>query len=545
MGQLLTFTKLELCNLYGLNVYRHVKDPADKRRRTLLAACILFAVVVLAGYISASAYLMTRIDVGDMIPVVYSLGASFAMVIFGLCNAKATLYREKDLSFLPCLPVKSFSIVTARLIHFYVENALMGAVILLPTFLVCGIFERMGMAFYGKLLLALIFIPVLPTVLDVWAGIFVTALIVRNRHKVLTETVFMLAVVIGTFFLPMLLGVGGRIGIMGEMKLDPNGKMSQEELAALSVQVKQIFAELETKAPLFRGCEALFGGKQSMGLLLYGLVSVLLLLFTAFLIGKHFFAISAGLYPVAEHREFRMTAGSAHSVLRALLQKEGKRYFSSGIYVTNTIVGPVMAVIFAAALGFFDMESILHTQGNLPVEIHFDACIPFLIGMIFSVMGPACSSVSMEGKNWWIVRSLPLPMGEVLRAKWLFHLSVFAPFYVLTEVILLFTVQASLLERLWLWLVPAVMILFSATFGLLMNLKFPKFEWESDVEVVKQSAAVGLSMLAMFAGLIPAMILMIVPTRFDALISCGFVLLIAGVTAILYCNLQKKCEAFC
>ena len=51
------------------------------------------------------------------------------------------------------------------------------------------------------------------------------------------------------------------------------------------------------------------------------------------------------------------TQGSSH-LIAALYRREFKRYFASGIYVTNTIMGPVMGTLMAIALCFAGMESV-------------------------------------------------------------------------------------------------------------------------------------------------------------------------------------------
>ena len=46
----------------------------------------------------------------------------------------------------------------------------------------------------------------------------------------------------------------------------------------------------------------------------------------------------------------------------SLFKKEMKLYFSSSLYVTNTIVGYVLAVILSGAIAFLDMETLLGTM---------------------------------------------------------------------------------------------------------------------------------------------------------------------------------------
>ena len=206
MKAFITLTKLELLNLFGLNVLRHVKDPAEKKKKIIMAVVILCVVFILGGYLTFSAYAAAILGVGDKIPEVYSLLSGIFLLIFGLFKAKSSLYREKDLALLSSLPIRSFPIAAARLVHAYVENFLINAIIILPTFLVYAFYCKAGMTFSLNLVLALFLLPILPTTLTAWFGIAVAALVARNRHKVLTETIFVLIVVIASLLLPMAFG---------------------------------------------------------------------------------------------------------------------------------------------------------------------------------------------------------------------------------------------------------------------------------------------------------------------------------------------------
>lgn len=536
MKQFLIFAKLEFCNLFGKNVYQYTKDPADKKRRTLLLCVILFLLLILISYIVWNSYLLTKLGQGHQIALIFPSISSLIVLFMGIFKAKSNLYRDKDLSFLSAMPVKSVPLAAARLFHSYVENALIIALIIVPSFLMHAIFDQAGLAFYVAFLLALIILPLLPTVLMAWLGMITSAIVARNRHKVLSETLFMLVIVMGAFLLPAFFTSGSQ-SLLFNANLSFEDKASLDELAnILSEPVALAFAALENKMPFLILWRSLFLGQNLLALFLYGMISFLLLAVTTLLIGHNFFAITARLYPAAQHREFEIKQMHSQTIMTALLQKEAKRYFSSSIYVTNTIIGPIFAVILSVALGFFDPATLFQDLKGLPgsITLNPNAALPFVLGMFYSIMNPSASSISMEGKNWWLLQSLPVSDKEIRKAKLLFNLIFLAPSYILSEIILLFTVPASLSERLWLLLVPAVSGIFAAVFGLFANLKFPNWKWESEVEVVKQGAATAISMLAIFVNLLPALLLLVAPDQLQDLVTFGLIALVGIVTFLLY-----------
>ena len=56
MSSYVTVLKAEMVNYAGFNVYRHTKDPSDKKRRTALLCVIAFLLLALIGYVTGAAF---------------------------------------------------------------------------------------------------------------------------------------------------------------------------------------------------------------------------------------------------------------------------------------------------------------------------------------------------------------------------------------------------------------------------------------------------------------------------------------------------------
>ena len=294
---------------------------------------------------------------------------------------------------------------------------------------------------------------------------------------------------------------------------EAGAKTRAEMNEAMAKTVSEVMQKTESSLPVLKTWGGIARGNIA-GLLLFGFGSAVLLFLTVLAVGCRFFAITAKLAPTAAHREYRMERLTSRSSMTALVSKEAKRYFSCGIYVSNTIIGAVLTVALAVSFGFFEPAELVEKLGNLPMELHPEAAVPFLFGIVIAMMSITASSVSMEGKNWWIVKSLPVREQDIINAKLVFSLLVWAPFYVAAEIILWFTLGAGFAGRLLLLTVPAAYIVFSSVWGLFCNLHFPKFHWETPAEVVKQSAAAGLAMLGVVAAVIPTVVMCVVPKAY-------------------------------
>ena len=531
--KIVTLSKNELVNFLGVNELRKVKDPTAKKQKGFIFGMLIFLYICLAGYTAGQAAILSIIGTAEYIPVLFFLTAFSMNLVIGIYRAKATIYRESDLDLVSAFPLSGVDIVASRVFRLYFDNLVIGAAVIIPAFLVYGIMAGCGALFFISIIPVCIISPILPTAIASWIGILFAAIISRNRHKVLTEVILALVIVIGSFAVSGVISAKTGLGSTS-ITVSEKKKMDEQMKSEMAAALTEKMTGVEQAFPPFKLISEVLQNAEFVGILIYTLISIAVIVPTVMVIGKNFFGISRKLFSARNHKEYRMEELKKQSVITALVKKEAARYFSSGIYVSNTIVNPVMALILAVALGFVDLNKIVESAGKLPVEINVNNSIPFLLAVIYCMMTITASSVSMEGKSWWIMRVLPIGTKEILGAKLLFNIIFMAPFYLVTEIIMLFTVNAGALERIWLIIIPGITIVFSILFGLFLNLKFPKFNWENEVEVVKQSAAVGLSLVGTLPVLIACMEALILTETGLQLLNVGFSLVLIILSLLLY-----------
>ncbi len=535
--KLVTLSKYELVNFLGINELRKVKNPTAKKQKGFIFGMLIFLYICLAGYTAGQAIMLAVLGTAEYIPILFFLSAFAMNLVVGIYRAKSTIYRESDLELVSAFPLSGVDLAASRVFRLYFDNMIVGLAVIIPAFLVYGIMTGCGAVFYISILIVCIISPILPTAIASWIGIFFAAVIARNRHKVLTEVVLVLIIVLGSFAFSGV--ISAKTGLTTGISVSEKKEMDEQMKLEMAAMIGEKMVSLEKAFPLVKPLSAVLQKGGLSGILIYALISLAVMVPTVIVIGKNFFSISKRLFVTKNHKEYRIEELKKQSVLTALIKKEAARYFSSGIYVSNTIIGPVMAVALTVALGFIDLNKIVASAGKLPVELNVYNSIPFLIALIYCMMTISASSVSMEGKNWWIMRTLPISAKEILGAKLLFNMIFIAPFYIVSEIIMLFTVNAGFLERIWLILIPGLTIVFSILFGLFLNLKFPKFDWGNEVEVVKQSAAVGLSLVGTLPVLIACMESMILTGTGLVLLNAGFSLALVILSLLLYCSILR------
>lgn len=155
-------------------------------------------------------------------------------------------------------------------------------------------------------------------------------------------------------------------------------------------------------------------------------------------------------------------------------------------------------------------------------------------------MTTTATSISLEGKNWWIVKTLPLSAKAVMDAKILMNLLLMLPFYLVSEVLLILALRPGILDILWLFLIPAVIILFSCVYGLAVNLHFPVMDWENEASIVKQSLSATLGGMGGFVlSILCIVAIVFLPGAYVGLFKVGICIFLLGATAVLYREICK------
>jgi ABC-2 type transport system permease protein len=153
----------------------------------------------------------------------------------------------------------------------------------------------------------------------------------------------------------------------------------------------------------------------------------------------------------------------------------------------------------------------------------------------------ACS-ISIEGKNLWILKSAPINTRTLFAAKIAVNLVILIPSALVAAVVLNNVLDTGFVESVLLYITPIVYALFTAFLGLLVNLLFPKLDWTAEAAVIKQSMAVFVAMLSgILSILIPGIIIYALSAFVDMSLMVGMsTLFIAILTMIIYHYLNTK-----
>ena len=506
---------LELKNLYGLNTLRHTKDKSIKSRAILLGIAWAMVILMVVSYVGGLAYGLIHLGMGSIVPAYLTMIASIIIFAFGIFKTGGVIFNRNGYDSLSSLPLRHEAIVIGRFARMYIEDLLLTLLVMLPGGAVYAFLVHPAWYFYPVWIISTVLIPLLPLSVATLFGTVVTAISSRMKRKSAAEAILSIAFAVAIIALSTMLGTAAE-------------SFTPEMLANLAETVAKLIGTLYPPA-IWLG-SAMDAGKFG-ALALCAVVYAAVFSAVLALVSRNFHAICRRLNTTTAKHDYRMERLERSSVLKALWLRELKRYFASGIYVTNTIMGPVMGTVLAAAYCIAGTESV---NALLGVELDLGVWLPFLVGGSFSMMPPTAVSISMEGKNWWITKSLPLATKSVLDGKLLMSLSLMLPFYLVSEVLMILAVKPDFMDLVWLAVIPAALILFACVFGITANILLPKFDWDSEVSIVKQSAAAGIGGFGgMLAAVALALAVVLLPVNAH-LVKAGGILLLLGATALLY-----------
>lgn len=412
---------------------------------------------------------------------------SSTALLFGLLLSVLSiytgLYQGKDNELLFSLPIPPKYILLSRLTNCYLTGMLGLALILIPTFVAYGsIFGFSGAGAISSLLLFFL-LGLLILSLSCIVG-WVIALIashVRNKN-------FIIVVV-------SLLGIFLYIFLYNKATLW--FESIAEHIGSISSWV------LSDMYPLYRLGRAFEGDAAS---LLMISLSILALSAVVFFLLNHNLTQLTFSHKSKNRKIYKEKASVAKGLGKALLLKEGKLLLQNPTYLLNCSMGSVFGIVAAVFL-LINPNGITEKITDLSSPQTMALLVGIAIAYTTIINSLSAYSISMEGKHFYMLRSLPIPTQEILKAKLRLHLlfTLIPAFLLWISAVIMLKVPAvgAVLSLLFIGLT----VLFSATLGLKSDIRHPKLEWNNATEVIKQNIR-GLLVTCIESGI---MLILFVP----------------------------------
>lgn len=214
----------------------------------------------------------------------------------------------------------------------------------------------------------------------------------------------------------------------------------------------------------------------------------------------------------AKRRMVNISAQKNRTPLMNIFLKETRMYFNTPILMINTLIGVIMIIALAGWVAI-DGGSVLDkfiVQLGFPNELLvFGLAIAFCF--LCALVCISCSSISLEGRSFWVVKTMPISTWQLLVGKALLNIVLVTPVILIADIVLWLVLELAVSQFLILLALPICVNIFISFGGLFINLIYPKFDWESEQQVVKQSLSVFMTtLLGIATAIVPIIIAMII-----------------------------------
>lgn len=513
--------KVQLLGFFGINRALKTNDKKEKRSLIVMGAVMLFVAIIMVGYSAGMAIACAHFGMADVLPPLILLVCAICTLVVTFLKCNGVLFGFRDYDMMMSLPVKSSTVIISRLLSVYAMNFLISGVIMLPSIIVFGITYSVSLSVWCMMVLSLFLASLLPMIISMIVGAVITAISVRFRYKNLLTIILNIAAIMVLF--------------VGSFAI-PQEEAALTELVTSAVQaVYHIYpiAELYTNA-LTNNDWGSFGQ--------FALISIGASILFVMLLSVFFAKINSALLAVYSKSNYRLGKLKTSTPFMALYKKELRRLISSPIYVMNTCFGVVLLIVISVASLFVDINQIVNMLELPSTDIMpwIQSLTPWIVALLVAMSTSTTSSISLEGKSRWLMCSAPVPAKIVFNSKIAVSLTYLIPSILISCTLLAIRFQTGFIETIILFTIPLLFSVFMSVIGLAFNLKFPKYDWTSEVQAVKQSVSVLATIGTGFVSVLVFCVLTVVLQAISAWIGLLAIILIVTMTLVIYRRVMEK-----
>ncbi|MBR2559082.1 MAG: hypothetical protein IKE37_01460 [Firmicutes bacterium] len=417
-------------------------------------------------------------------PIVFIL--AFLLCLVGsVFLAQHQIFEAKDNDLMFSMPIPPRMLLVSRILSLILVNYYYEAMILVPGAVVYGFVHGYSAAGFIFLLICAALTPLFVVTVSMIFGYLIALVSSRLRNSRIVGLVLSAAAFAAYFYF---------ISVWPDRLQNLAGNGAEAVL-----KLKRYIA------PAWHFGNAVHGG-SALSLLIYALICIVPFAAACFIIGRNFIRIATterGMKKI-EYKGGAMKAGSSFSALTGM---ELRRLGGSNVYMLNSAFGLliVLALPIIALVKKGDLSGLFSAAGEAGFEGYMGPIITIAFLFLGAMVFISSATVSLDSYTMWIAKSLPVSSKEILLSKAMPHILVSVPFFLIAEILIQFAVPMDPLWRVGVIILPLIATVHNALLGVVINLRFPKFDWLTEAYAVKQGLAPMLAML--LSAIIPLILI--------------------------------------
>ena len=414
-------------------------------------------------------------------------GLAIVQTIFSSINI---LYFTKDNEYILPLPLKPYQIILARtnvmLIAEYAIIFLLGFIPLV----MYGILTGAGMVYYITMVFAVILIPILPVLLISIIVMFIMsfAKLTKNRNRFqLFATLLVLAIIIALSISTSSMQQDLTNEEMAQMLVQANGMI---ELVKGYIPTVDYLMEALTTNSLFIAIIEVF---KTLGITIVGFILYMIIaqkIYFKGLVGNLFGGGASSSNKKINQRKYKNS-----KLYKSYVGKEFKNMARNPVFLMQCLIPAILIPIIMVVVVYtglnsegMGLEQITQMLQQMPTNTFIIACVILGVIQFFTMfIYISITAISRDGENAVFIKYIPVPLYKQYMYKIIPNIIMNIVTIIITLGMAQYILHLPIVTVIALFIVATIMGLLQSIAMLIIDLKRPKLNWDSEYAVAKQN----------------------------------------------------------
>lgn len=528
MSNLTTLIKVGLRETFDKRKFKENKKQKSFFIYIILMGLLFVGISTLYSIIYAMQYVVAEnTDMLYTLSMVFFIASTF-VVFSSAISRMQSIFLGNDYELLAAMPIRQRDIVAAKCFNLYLSELAVCLVTLLPNAVV-NFCITLDYRYFVLIPLAFI-TPAFPMLVSLIIVALIELLIKNPKVKTIISTVIMLLLVTGLAVVSMISG-----------------------FTTSSSTAAPLFEALSTKA-MFINPSLMFlikaFSENFLWVLAYVGSNLLLLVLVLFIviisyrrIHNNMMAMTLNSQTKKNNKEIQYESKSQFKTFFSLTAKQ---FFKSKNSLVQCGIGVIMMVLFTVMAVVILKQGIIVGEGEESFDLldymyPYGFIVPILLAMFGGIMPPSATAVSLEGKNFYTLKTLPISFKDYLLVKVLFSFIFLGTSSLISSIIWVIFIPQTVFSIIISILFPLAFALFTTIFTLIINATFPYLNWKEEIEVYKYHKSTVITVFTDMGISIASVILAIGLCILSPYISGAAILTVfVGLDILLYFILTRK-----
>ena len=529
MKKIISLIKVSLN--HDMNIFKINTKKESKFYKFFLPIFFTIYIMIVMGIYSYKLMdLMKPMKLEFAVLTLFGLFVSLITLIEGIYKSGSLLFNCRDDDMLLSLPIKRRTVLFVRIFKFYVFELLYNSLFILPSMIVYAVSVNPSWTYYLVSFIALLLLPIVPILLSCIIGFLIAFLSSRFKGKNMVQTLFSTVFLLGILYL--------------SFNMDKWISNITEKASSINDAITRLYYPVGAYISLVNDFDI-------KTLIIYIVSHIIIILVIVFILGKVYFKINSGFKRVIMGHKNSNYKIKSSSRMVSFIKKELNKFFSTPVFITNAGFGLVLFVI-SCVLFTTKFDTIVSAIRVANMDIDVSVVKEWLPSLMFGIVcfgsfmtSITSSMISLEGKSFNILKSLPIKPVDIVLYKVLAALVIIIPCILIGDIIVFIKFKFDIVSILLILIASILLPFITELIGILVNLKYPKVDAVNDTEVVKQSMSslvstfIGMGLLAVTGIILYKMLDMGISNH---VIILTFLIFYGIVFMILWLILIKTCD---